>query len=67
MNGLHYSIRPDKSYFMTLTVVDWIDVFSRANHKMLLIDSLKLGIIIKLSILNFGRMEIMLLKYIVKK
>ena len=41
MNGLHYSIRPDKSYFMTLTVVDWIDVFTRLNHKMLLIDSLK--------------------------
>ena len=41
MNGLHYSIRPDKSYFMTLTVVDWIDVFTRLNHKMLIIDSLK--------------------------
>ena len=41
MNGQHYSIRPDKSYFMTLTVVDWIDVFTRVNHKMLLIDSLK--------------------------
>ena len=41
MNGLHYNIRPDKSYFMTLTVVDWIDVFTRLNHKMLLIDSLK--------------------------
>ncbi len=41
MNGQHYSIRPEKSYFMTLTVVDWIDVFTRVNHKMLLIDSLK--------------------------
>ena len=41
MNGIHYSIRPDKTYFMTLTVVDWIDVFTRINHKMLLIDSLK--------------------------
>ena len=41
MNGNHYSIRPDKSYFMTLTVIDWIDVFTHINHKMLLIDSLK--------------------------
>lgn len=40
-NGVHYSIRPDKTYFLTLTVIDWIDVFTRANHKMLLIDSLK--------------------------
>ena len=41
MSGIHYSIRPDKSYFMTMTVVDWIDVFTRLNHKMLIIDSLK--------------------------
>ncbi len=41
MKGLHYSIRPDKSYFLTLTVVDWIDVFTRLNHKMLIVDSLK--------------------------
>lgn len=39
--GLHYSIRKDKSYFLTMTVVDWIDLFTRVNHKMLLIDSLK--------------------------
>jgi len=26
---------------MTLTVVDWIDVFTRPNHKQLIIDSLK--------------------------
>ncbi len=39
--GLHYSIRPEKSYFMTMTVVDWIDVFTRLNHKLLLIDSLR--------------------------
>ena len=41
MNGLHFSPRPDKSYFITLAVIDWIDVFTRANQKMLLIDSLK--------------------------
>ena len=39
--GLHYNIRKDKSYFMTITVVDWIDLFTRVNHKQLLIDSLK--------------------------
>ena len=26
---------------MTMTVVDWIDLFTRVNHKQLLIDSLK--------------------------
>jgi len=41
MKGLHYSIRPEKTYFLTMTVVDWIDVFTRLNHKMFLIDSLK--------------------------
>lgn len=41
MPGLHYSIRPDKTYFITLTVVDWIDVFTRLDHKLLVIDSLK--------------------------
>jgi REP element-mobilizing transposase RayT len=41
MRGLHYSIRPEKSYFMTMTVVDWIDVFTRLNHKTLMINSLK--------------------------
>lgn len=32
------TIRP---YFLTLTVVGWIDVFTRKNHKLLLVDSLK--------------------------
>jgi putative transposase len=37
-----YKIRDiDKAYFVTLTVVDWVDVFTRNNHKLLLIDSLK--------------------------
>jgi REP element-mobilizing transposase RayT len=31
----------DKAYFVTLTVVGWIDVFTRKNHKLLLVDSLK--------------------------
>ena len=37
-----YKIREiDKAYFVTLTVVNWIDVFTRKNHKLLLINSLK--------------------------
>jgi len=41
MSGLHYSIRPDKSYFLTTTVVDWIDVFTRKNHQDVLLNSLR--------------------------
>ena len=32
---------PGKAYFLTLTVVGWIDVFTRKNHKITIIDSLK--------------------------
>ena len=38
--GLHYSIRKDKSYFITMKVVEWIDLFTRLNHKRLITDSL---------------------------
>jgi REP element-mobilizing transposase RayT len=31
----------DKAYFLTMTVVGWIDVFTRVNHKMAIINSLK--------------------------
>jgi putative transposase len=31
----------DRPYFLTLTVVGWIDVFSRPNHKSVITDSLK--------------------------
>jgi putative transposase len=30
-----------KAYFLTLTVVGWIDVFTRKNHKLAIIDSLR--------------------------
>ena len=30
-----------KAYFLTLTVVGWIDVFTRKNHKMTIINSLQ--------------------------
>ena len=39
--GLHYNIYKDKTYFMTMTVVDWIDLFTRVIQKELIIDSLK--------------------------
>ncbi len=29
------------AYFITMTTVGWIDVFTRKNHKMLIVDSLK--------------------------
>lgn len=31
----------NRAYFLTLTVVGWIDVFTRPNHKTVIVDSLK--------------------------
>ena len=31
----------DKAYFVTRTVVGWIDVFTRKNHTLTLVESLK--------------------------
>lgn len=31
----------DKAYFVTLTVVGWLDVFTRKNHKLKIVESLK--------------------------
>ncbi len=28
------------AYFITMTTLDWIDVFTRKNYKMLIVDSL---------------------------
>lgn len=37
-----YKIRnKEKPYFLTMTVVDWIDLFTRPNHKLLIVNSLK--------------------------
>ena len=41
MRGLHHTIRSNRTYFMTHTDVDWIDIFTRANHKELLVESMK--------------------------
>lgn len=36
-----YKIRDkDKPYFVTITTIGWIDVFTRPNHKNLIVDSL---------------------------
>jgi REP element-mobilizing transposase RayT len=32
---------PDAAYFVTVTVVDWIDIFTRPKYKHIIIDSLK--------------------------
>ena len=39
--GVKHTIKKNASYFMTLTVVGWIDVFTRKNHKDAIIDSLR--------------------------
>lgn len=39
--GLHDNIREDKTYFMTMTIVEWIDLFTRKTQKQLIVDSLK--------------------------
>ncbi len=37
-----YKIHDNTSaYFITLTTVGWIDVFTRKNHKQCIVDSLK--------------------------
>ncbi len=39
--GQKQNIKTDKVYFITFTVVNWIDVFTRKNHRDSIIDSLK--------------------------
>ena len=39
--GFKYRIFPERTYFVTLTVVDWVDVFTRLNHKYTIVNSLK--------------------------
>ncbi len=30
----------DKAYFLTITTVGWVDIFTRKNHKMAIVDAL---------------------------
>lgn len=39
--GNKYTVRSDSLYYCTLTVIDWIDVFSRPNYRLTLIESLR--------------------------
>jgi putative transposase len=39
--GVKQSIKKNSSYFLTLTVVGWVDIFTRKNHKDAIIDSLR--------------------------
>ncbi len=40
-SGKKQNIKTDKAYFLTLTVVNWVDVFTRKNHRDAIIESLK--------------------------
>lgn len=39
--GFKYKVSNDSIYFLTITVVDWIDVFTRKELAEIVIDSLK--------------------------
>lgn len=39
--GHKQTIKTDKSYYLTLTVVNWVDVSTRKNHRDAIIESLK--------------------------
>lgn len=39
--GVKHTIKKNGSYFLTLTVVGWVDVFTRKNHKDAIIESLR--------------------------
>ena len=39
--GQKQNLKSDKAYYITLTVVGWVDVFTRKNHRDTIIDSLK--------------------------
>ena len=39
--GVKHTIKTNNPYFLTMTVAHWADVFSRDNHKKVVIESLK--------------------------
>ena len=39
--GVKHNIKKNTSYYLTLTVVGWVDVFTRQSHKDALIESLR--------------------------
>jgi len=41
MSDKYKIANPDGAYFLTLTIVGWLDVFTRKNHKLTIVNSLK--------------------------
>ncbi|PTX19580.1 transposase IS200 family protein [Pontibacter mucosus] len=39
--GLKNRVVPDSLYFLTMTVVDWVDIFTRPVYKHIIVDALK--------------------------
>lgn len=39
--GVKHTIKKNASYYLTLTVINWVDVFTRKNHKQVIVDSLR--------------------------
>lgn len=39
--GQKQTIKTNRAYFLTLTIVDWVDVFTRKNHRDAVIESFK--------------------------
>lgn len=40
-SGIKHTIKKEAAYYMTMTVVGWVDVFTRPSYKDAIIDSLK--------------------------
>jgi REP element-mobilizing transposase RayT len=45
--GIHNKISPGYAYYLTITVVDWIDIFSRPVYKHIIVDSINYCIVNK--------------------
>lgn len=41
MSTKYKATMPDKAYFITITCVNWVDIFTRLNHRNTIINSLK--------------------------
>lgn len=41
MSNNYIAKDPDKAHFITMTIIEWIDLFTRSNHKNTIINSLK--------------------------
>jgi len=41
MSDKYQARKPEEIYFVTFTIVDWVDIFTRPVYKQLIIDSLK--------------------------